>query len=53
MSENNIPVCVLPNKTMQTFLLELIEQSNFPGRMAEFVMNVKGVLRDAELRAPN
>lgn len=43
------PLCVLPNKTVQTFLLELIEQSNFPGRMAEFVGDVKSLLRDAAL----
>jgi hypothetical protein len=43
------PLCALPNKTVQTFLLELIDQSNFPGRMAEFVGDVKSLLRDAAL----
>lgn len=52
MMQNQIaaqPICVLPNKTTQTFLLELIEQSNFPGRMAEFVGNAKYILRSAEI----
>lgn len=43
------PLCALPNKTVQTFLLELIDQSNFPGRMVEFVGEVKSLLRDAAL----
>lgn len=52
MMQNQIskqPPCVLPNKTVQTFLLELIEQSTFPGKMVEFVTDVKTLLHEASL----
>lgn len=41
--------CVLPNKAIQQFLLELIKQSNFPGSASEFVTDVKSLLASADL----
>jgi hypothetical protein len=42
---------VLPSTSVQKFLVELIEQSNFPGRMSEFVSGVKYHLANAEIRS--
>jgi hypothetical protein len=32
------PICVLPHKDVQKFLLDLIEQSNFPGKWLSLCM---------------
>jgi hypothetical protein len=44
------PMCVLPHKDVQQFLLDLIEQSNFPGKMIEFVHGVKNIIKDAQIK---
>ena len=36
MMQNQLPkepLCVLPHKEVQQFLLELVDQSNFPGKL--------------------
>ena len=40
---------VLPNAQIQQFLVELIDQSNFPGRMADFVVHVRSHIVNAEI----
>ena len=51
MTDITEPTCVLPNETVQKFLLEVIDQTNFPGKMSEFVSQVKDVLSKATLGA--
>ena len=46
---NQTPACVLPTTDVQKFLLEVIDQTNFPGKMAEFVAQVKALLTNAEI----
>ncbi len=46
---NNVN-CVLPHKDVQKFLIELIEQSTFQGRMVEFVSGVKELIKTATIR---
>ena len=41
--------CVLPNKNIQQFLLEVIKQSNFPGSASEFVTEVKQIIMNADI----
>jgi hypothetical protein len=41
--------CVLPHKDVQRFLLDVIEQSNFPGKLVEFVSGVKDVIKNAAI----
>ena len=41
--------CLLPNETIQKFLLDVVDQTNFPGKMSEFVSQVKDVLKQATL----
>lgn len=41
--------CVLPHQDVQKFLLDVIEQSNFPGRLVEFVSGVKELLKTAHI----
>lgn len=43
------PTCVLPSKDIQKFLLELIDQTNFPGKLAEFVAHTKQQIQNATL----
>lgn len=43
------PVCVLPDAMVQQFLLEVIEQTSFPGKMTEHVSAVKHLLRTAQI----
>lgn len=44
------PDCVLPHADVQKFLLELIEQATFQGRMVEFVSSVKNVIKSAKIK---
>lgn len=44
------PNCVLPHTDVQKFLLELIEQATFQGRMVEFVSSVKNVIKNAAIK---
>ena len=44
--------CVLPHRDVQTFLIELIDQTNFRGSMMEFVLSVKQTIRDAQIGSP-
>jgi len=41
--------CLLPNETFKKFLLDVVDQTNFPGKMSEFVSHVKDVLSKATL----
>jgi hypothetical protein len=53
MMQNQLPkepLCVLPHKEVQQFLLELVDQSNFPGKLVEFVASVKSVLKNAHIK---
>jgi hypothetical protein len=53
MMQNQLPkepLCVLPHKEVQQFLLELVDQSNFPGKLVEFVASVKNVLKNAHIK---
>jgi hypothetical protein len=53
MMQNQLPkepLCVLPHKEVQQFLLELVDQSNFPGKLVEFVASVKNVLKNAQIK---
>jgi hypothetical protein len=49
MTHTPTPVCTLPHEDVQKFLLEIIDQTNFPGKMAEFVAQVKALLTNAEI----
>ena len=49
MTHTPTPVCALPHEDVQKFLLEVIDQTNFPGKMAEFVAQVKALLASAEI----
>ena len=48
--QHNDVNCVLPHKDVQKFLIELIEQSTFQGRMVEFVSGVKELIKTATIR---
>lgn len=48
-NNQNKQTCILPSKAAQQFLYELIEQSNFPGKMAEFVSNIKQEIYEAQI----
>ena len=53
MMQNKLPkepLCVLPHMEVQQFLLELVDQSNFPGKLVEFVASVKSVLKNAHIK---
>lgn len=43
------PVCVLPNETVKKFLLDVIDQTSFPGKMSEFVVSVKNLLSSSTI----
>jgi hypothetical protein len=43
------PKCALPNETVQKFLLDVIDQTSFPGKMSEFVVGVKKLLSSADI----
>jgi hypothetical protein len=49
-SESTLSDCVLPHTDIQKFLLELIDQASFQGRMVEFVSNVKNVIKFAKIK---
>ena len=49
MEEYTSVTCVLPNKNVQQFLLEVIKQSNFPGSASEFVTEVKQLIAAADI----
>ena len=40
----------LPSTDVQQFLLQVIDQSNFPGNIVEFVVNVKALLHNAVIK---
>lgn len=42
-------MCILPDKNTQQFILELINQSNFPGSISEFVSKVKQDIMSADI----
>ena len=42
-------MCILPNKNTQQFLIDLINQSNFPGSISEFVSKVKQDIMSADI----
>jgi hypothetical protein len=42
--------CTLPNSEVQRFLVDLINQSAFKGSMLEFVLAVRTLLIDAEIK---
>jgi len=46
----SLPNCVLPHSDVQKFLLELIDQASFQGRMVEFVSGVKDIIKTATIR---
>lgn len=39
--QQNRPSVVLPNADVQKFLFDVLNQTNFPGSMVEFVADVK------------
>jgi hypothetical protein len=43
------PSCVLPDAIVQQFLLDVIEQTSFPGKLTEHVSAVKHMLRTAQI----
>jgi len=43
------PLMVLPSETVRKFLLEAIDQLNFPGKMVEFVVSVKQQIVTAKI----
>ena len=43
------PGVVLPNADVQKFLFEVLNQTNFPGSMVEFVADVKRQIADATI----
>lgn len=43
------PSCVLPDAIVQQFLLDVIEQTAFPGKITEQVSAVKHLLRNAQI----
>lgn len=45
-----IPECILPHQDVQKFLLELIDQTSFQGKMAEFVSGVKSLIKNAAIK---
>ena len=49
MEEFKSLTCVLPDKNTQQFLIELINQSNFPGSISEFVSKVKQDIMSADI----
>lgn len=48
-SKESFPDCVLPSETVKRFLLDVIDQTNFPGKMSLFVVQVKELLNSATL----
>jgi hypothetical protein len=46
------PEMVLPNAEVQRFLLDILQQASFPGRISEFVSHVKQLVQSARLRSP-
>jgi len=42
--------CVLLRRDVQKFLLDVIDQTNFSGKMAEYVSEIKAMLNNAEIR---
>lgn len=48
--KSSLPNCVLPHPDVQKFLLELIDQASFQGRMVEFVSSVKEIIKTATIR---
>ena len=46
-----LPDCVLPHASVQKLLLELLEQGSFPGSMAEFIVQVKSLVRQATIKS--
>ena len=40
----------LPSTDVQQFLLQVIDHSNFPGNIVEFVVNVKALLHNAVIK---
>ena len=49
MEEFKSLTCVLPDINTQKFILELINQSNFPGSVSEFVSKVKQDIMSADI----
>lgn len=47
--QQNRPSVVLPNADVQKFLFEVLNQTNFPGSMVEFVADVKRQIADATI----
>jgi hypothetical protein len=43
------PLMVLPSEDVRKFLLEAIDHLNFPGKMVEFVVNVKQQIVTAKI----
>lgn len=48
-SKESLPDCVLPSETVKKFLIDVIDQTNFPGKMSLFVVQVKELLNSATL----
>lgn len=42
--------CVLPDANVQKFLLDVLDQASFPGKMALFVAQVQATLRAAVVK---
>lgn len=42
--------CMLPDENVQKFLLDVIDQTSFPGKMALFVAQVQATLRAAVVK---
>ena len=47
--KESLPSCVLPSETVKKFLIDVIDQTNFPGKMSLFVVQVKELLNSATL----
>lgn len=43
------PTCVLPDAVVQQFLIDVIEQTSFNGKIAENIAAVKHMLRTAKI----
>ena len=50
LSRDSLPDCVLPSETVKKFLLDVIDQTNFPGKMTLFVVQVKELISSAEIK---
>jgi hypothetical protein len=42
--------CVLPDANVQKFLLDVLDQTSFPGKMAVFVAQVQATIRAAVVK---